>query len=245
MLHTCSTTLIPALSLVKLKYLCLLIFGIYADSSLGNGYRLPPPEIQNIVDAPPLPTITFSPHRDKILFLKRRSLPPLAELARPEEKLAGVRIDGKCNSRSRMWVTAHFLDFLVIIFNIVRNQQCWWFYFYMFYCRNWRMAWHSFPGHTIQVLGSIRYWMMVPWVLKKKYMVFQVVLKLTLSNGKPNFSKKYAICTLLLIFTAAHKINWRHILNCNSFSCLMYVNFLYSSFFFTFLICLRSHNNQV
>ncbi|XP_057782216.1 probable glutamyl endopeptidase, chloroplastic [Salvia miltiorrhiza] len=72
------------------------------DSSLGNGYRLPPPEIQNIVDAPPLPTISFSPHRDKILFLKRRSLPPLAELARPEEKLAGVRIDGKCNSRSRM-----------------------------------------------------------------------------------------------------------------------------------------------
>lgn len=72
------------------------------DSSLGNGYRLPPPEIRDIVDAPPLPTLSFSPHRDKILFLKRRSLPPLADLARPEEKLAGVRIDGKCNSRSRM-----------------------------------------------------------------------------------------------------------------------------------------------
>ncbi|KAL0371544.1 UNVERIFIED_CONTAM: putative glutamyl endopeptidase, chloroplastic [Sesamum angustifolium] len=59
-------------------------------------------EIRDIVDAPPLPTLSFSPNRDKILFLKRRSLPPLAELARPEEKLAGVRIDGKCNSRSRM-----------------------------------------------------------------------------------------------------------------------------------------------
>ncbi|KAL1059867.1 hypothetical protein V6Z11_1Z000300 [Gossypium hirsutum] len=34
--------------------------------------------------------------------MKRRSLPPLAELARPEEKLAGLRIDGKCNTRSRM-----------------------------------------------------------------------------------------------------------------------------------------------
>ncbi|KAK4418052.1 putative glutamyl endopeptidase, chloroplastic [Sesamum alatum] len=72
------------------------------DSSLGNGYCLPPPEIRDIVDAPPLPTLSFSPNRDKILFLKRRSLPPLAEMARPEEKLAGVRIDGKCNSRSRM-----------------------------------------------------------------------------------------------------------------------------------------------
>ncbi|GAV83615.1 Peptidase_S9 domain-containing protein [Cephalotus follicularis] len=69
---------------------------------LGLKYRVPPPEIRDIVDAPPLPALSFSPQRDKILFLKRRALPPLAELARPEEKLAGIRIDGKCNSRSRM-----------------------------------------------------------------------------------------------------------------------------------------------
>ncbi|CAK9152902.1 unnamed protein product [Ilex paraguariensis] len=72
------------------------------ESAFGDGYRLPPPEIRDIVDAPPLPAISFSPRRDKILFLKRRSLPPLSELARPEEKLAGIRIDGKCNTRSRM-----------------------------------------------------------------------------------------------------------------------------------------------
>lgn len=70
--------------------------------ALNYGYRLPPPEIKDIVDAPPLPALTFSPQRDKILFLKRRSLPPLAELAKPEEKLAGVRIDATCNTRSRM-----------------------------------------------------------------------------------------------------------------------------------------------
>lgn len=75
---------------------------IYVAENLGGRYRLPPPEIKDIVDAPPLPALSFSPHRDKILFLKRRSLPPLVELARPEEKLAGVRIDGRCNSRSRM-----------------------------------------------------------------------------------------------------------------------------------------------
>ncbi|KAK1576009.1 hypothetical protein Q3G72_010097 [Acer saccharum] len=72
------------------------------EESLGGKYRLPPPEIKDIVDAPPLPALAFSPHRDKILFLKRRALPPLAELARPEEKLAGIRIDGRCNTRSRM-----------------------------------------------------------------------------------------------------------------------------------------------
>ncbi|PIA61106.1 hypothetical protein AQUCO_00300552v1 [Aquilegia coerulea] len=71
-------------------------------SSLGGGYRLPPPELKDIVDAPPLPALSFSPQRDKILFLKRRALPPLTDLARPEEKLAGMRIDAKCNTRSRM-----------------------------------------------------------------------------------------------------------------------------------------------
>lgn len=72
------------------------------ESTLGSGYRAPPPDIKDIVDAPPLPALSFSPLRDKIIFLKRRALPPLADLARPEEKLAGIRIDGRSNSRSRM-----------------------------------------------------------------------------------------------------------------------------------------------
>ncbi|CAL9131623.1 unnamed protein product, partial [Musa textilis] len=77
--------------------------GSYDAESLSlGGYRLPPKEIRDIVDAPPLPELSYSPHRDKILFLKRRSLPPLSELARPEEKLAGIRIDGNYNARSRM-----------------------------------------------------------------------------------------------------------------------------------------------
>ncbi|KAK4273274.1 hypothetical protein QN277_021710 [Acacia crassicarpa] len=74
----------------------------YEESTVGVAYRVPPPEIKDIVDAPPVPALSFSPLRDKILFLKRRSLPPLSEFARPEEKLAGIRIDGSCNTRSRM-----------------------------------------------------------------------------------------------------------------------------------------------
>ncbi|XP_021770075.1 probable glutamyl endopeptidase, chloroplastic [Chenopodium quinoa] len=72
------------------------------DLGTNGGYQLPPSEIRDIVDAPPLPALSVSPHRDKILFLKRRSLPPLIDLAKPEEKLAGIRIDGKSNTRSRM-----------------------------------------------------------------------------------------------------------------------------------------------
>ncbi|KAK8654390.1 hypothetical protein V6N13_128359 [Hibiscus sabdariffa] len=47
-------------------------------------------------------TMRMMRSEDKILFLKRRSLPPLAELTRPEEKLAGIQVDVKCNTRSRM-----------------------------------------------------------------------------------------------------------------------------------------------
>lgn len=83
-------------------YISLFVCLNYVELALGTGYRLPPPEIRDIVDAPPVPALSFSPHRDKILFLKRRALPPLADLARPELKLAGVRIDGYCNTRSRM-----------------------------------------------------------------------------------------------------------------------------------------------
>ncbi|XP_021839183.2 probable glutamyl endopeptidase, chloroplastic [Spinacia oleracea] len=72
------------------------------DLGTSGGYQLPPSEIRDIVDAPPLPALSISPYRDKILFLKRRSLPPLIDLAKPEEKLAGIRIDGKSNTRSRM-----------------------------------------------------------------------------------------------------------------------------------------------
>ncbi|KAL2624088.1 hypothetical protein R1flu_008333 [Riccia fluitans] len=67
-----------------------------------GGYMIPRKEIKDIVDAPPTPALSFSPNRDKILFLQRRSLPPLADLARPESKLAGLRIDPSFNTRSRM-----------------------------------------------------------------------------------------------------------------------------------------------
>ncbi|KAH9318847.1 hypothetical protein KI387_020616, partial [Taxus chinensis] len=67
-----------------------------------SGYHLPPADIRKIVDAPPTPAFSFSPHRDKILFCKHRALPPLSELARPEENLAGIRIDSHYNARSRM-----------------------------------------------------------------------------------------------------------------------------------------------
>ncbi|KAF6251540.1 hypothetical protein COO60DRAFT_1704752 [Scenedesmus sp. NREL 46B-D3] len=67
------------------------------------GYKQPPKEILDIVDAPPQPGLTFSPDRTKILQLSRPpSLPPIFDISRPELKLAGVRIDAEQWSPSRM-----------------------------------------------------------------------------------------------------------------------------------------------
>ncbi|CAK9227479.1 unnamed protein product [Sphagnum troendelagicum] len=66
------------------------------------GYQLPVQQIRQIVDAPPTPGLSLSPNRQEVLFLQRRSLPPLSQLAQPELKLAGIRIDPQYNTCSRM-----------------------------------------------------------------------------------------------------------------------------------------------
>ena len=64
-------------------------------------YRLPPEPIPTIVDAPPTPALVLSPDRRWLAWLGRTGLPPLAELAEPELRLAGVRINPRTNARSR------------------------------------------------------------------------------------------------------------------------------------------------
>ena len=56
-------------------------------------YRLPPDPIPAVVTAPPSPSITLSPGRDCFALLTREALPGIVDLARPELRLAGVRID--------------------------------------------------------------------------------------------------------------------------------------------------------
>jgi len=61
-------------------------------------YRLPPPEVVRILDAPPLPAISIDPNRTTMLLMERESLPPIRELARPMLRLAGTRIDPDTNA---------------------------------------------------------------------------------------------------------------------------------------------------
>ena len=56
-------------------------------------YQVPPKAIADIMEAAPLPGVAVSPRRDVIALVPQRSMPSIAELARPWIGLAGSRVD--------------------------------------------------------------------------------------------------------------------------------------------------------
>ena len=74
-----------------------------SGNDIDEGYRSPPPDVAQFVERPESPGISISPQRDKLLYTFRPPpYPFVSELARPELKLAGLRVDETQNSRSRM-----------------------------------------------------------------------------------------------------------------------------------------------
>ena len=76
-----------------------LVLSAGAFAQDGEVYRLPSQDIVDIVDAPDAPWTTLSPDRRHLLLLHREALPPVADLARPMERLAGLRLDAATNGR--------------------------------------------------------------------------------------------------------------------------------------------------
>jgi dipeptidyl aminopeptidase/acylaminoacyl peptidase len=64
-------------------------------------YRSPSAALTAIVDAPLTPAVGVSPDKKILLFFERPSLPPVSELAQPELRLAGLRINPTNNGPSR------------------------------------------------------------------------------------------------------------------------------------------------
>ena len=79
--------------------------GLLASSSLAmaqdGAYQAPPAPLQAIVDAPRAPTLSLSPKRNLAAVLPTPSLPSISEVAQPELKLAGLRINPRTYSASR------------------------------------------------------------------------------------------------------------------------------------------------
>lgn len=86
---------------IALTFIALLAMSHIASSQTATGYKMPPKAIADLVDAPPTPAVSLSPNRTVLLILERPSLPPISELAAPEYRLAGLRLNPRTNGPSR------------------------------------------------------------------------------------------------------------------------------------------------
>src|SRR4026208_183166 len=66
-----------------------------------QGYKKPPKEVLDILNAPVTPGASVSPTRDNMLLSTGLRYPPLADLAQPMLRLAGRRINPASNSPHR------------------------------------------------------------------------------------------------------------------------------------------------
>jgi len=78
--------------------LVLLLAGFAAAQ---EGYKKPPKEVLDILSAPVTPTGSVSPARDVMLLATGLRYPPLADLAQPMLRLAGLRINPRTNGPHR------------------------------------------------------------------------------------------------------------------------------------------------
>jgi len=60
-------------------------------------YQQPPKDIRDVLNAPPTPALSVSPQRDYAIFLQAVRYPPIAQVAQPFLRLAGLRVDAGTN----------------------------------------------------------------------------------------------------------------------------------------------------
>lgn len=72
-----------------------------ASAQDAGGYKTPPAPLQAIVDQVRAPSVNLSPRRDLAAMVKTPTLPSIREVAQPELKLAGLRINPRTYSQSR------------------------------------------------------------------------------------------------------------------------------------------------
>ena len=70
-----------------------------SDSTLP--YQMPPKAIADLIDAPTTPRVSIGPNREWLLVMDWPMLTPISEVAQPELRLAGIRINPRTNGPSR------------------------------------------------------------------------------------------------------------------------------------------------
>lgn len=81
----------------------LLIFSSQLISQNNDAltYQMPPKAIADLIDAPPTPGVSLDPTRQWMLIMEMPNLPSIDEVAQPELRLAGMRINPKTFGPSR------------------------------------------------------------------------------------------------------------------------------------------------
>ncbi len=74
-----------------------------ADEAAVLGYQKAPSPLDDLLNIPSLPAMSLSPDRRSYALLEQQELPSLAELAEPELRLAGLRINPDNQAPSRGW----------------------------------------------------------------------------------------------------------------------------------------------
>ncbi|HVF47433.1 MAG TPA: prolyl oligopeptidase family serine peptidase [Pyrinomonadaceae bacterium] len=84
---------------MRLRLIFIAAIVVFPAALFAQGsYRQPPKEIMDALNARAIPTTSISPARDKIALLEPLRYPPIANLAQPMLRLAGVRVNPNTNS---------------------------------------------------------------------------------------------------------------------------------------------------
>jgi dipeptidyl aminopeptidase/acylaminoacyl peptidase len=88
---------IPSLYSLILGFVLLVSSAVSAQTS----YQTPPASIADLVNAPSTPAVTFSKDGSFMLLLERTESPSIEDLAQPELRIAGLRINPSTSGPSR------------------------------------------------------------------------------------------------------------------------------------------------
>ncbi len=90
-----------------IAFALILAASAWQHASGQDQYQRPPENLAQLVDAPVTPAISVSPDGQVLLMMHRPSLPSIEELAQPELRLAGMRINPVISGPSR---TGHYVS---------------------------------------------------------------------------------------------------------------------------------------
>ncbi|MEH6384927.1 MAG: prolyl oligopeptidase family serine peptidase [Colwellia sp.] len=86
---------------MKRLLLILLTVAFSQNAIADNDFKIPPKQLADLVDAPRQPSVRISADKQWVAILARPGAKSIEELAQPEEKLAGLRINASIFAPSR------------------------------------------------------------------------------------------------------------------------------------------------